>query len=379
MNTIPTEGGAPTILMVDDVPENLKLLAGILSRKGYKVRPVSSGAHALRAIEKALPDLILLDITMPGMDGYGVCARLKSDEKTEPVPVIFLSALDDPEAKVRAFQSGGVDYITKPFQAEEVLARVECQLKLRKLQLSLEKRNRELADINRQLNEANLMRDNLVQMIVHDMRSPLTVQMGFLDVLTEIVSSSLDDTGMNCLAAARQSSVRLVNMVNSMLDVSRLESGNLPVCLTPNPLRGILSEAMALYRPILEQRQLVLELPKTLEPVHCDAYLIRRVMENLIGNALRFTNPDGVIRLTVLAGSAKEWVIKVIDDGQGIAPAHHGIIFEKFGQVGPHTKNSSGMGLTFCRLAIEAHGGRIGVDSELGKGSTFWFTLPRRV
>jgi two-component system, sensor histidine kinase and response regulator len=377
MNTLPPESPAPSILMVDDVPANLKLLAGILSRKGYKVRPVSSGALALRAIEKAPPDLILLDITMPEMDGYEVCQRLKRDEKIASIPVIFLSALNDPEAKIKAFHAGGVDYITKPFQAEEVLARVECQLKIRQLQLSVEKRNRELAETNQRLTEANLMRDNLVHMIVHDMRSPLTVQMGYLDFLMEKASSMLDDGTLSCLVAARQSSVRLVNMVNSMLDISRMETGNLAIRYALNDLTTILSEAMDLYRPIREQRRLTLECPKDLPPVDCDAYLIRRVMENLLGNALRFTKPTGQIHVVLSGADPQECLLKVIDDGVGIAEENHGIIFEKFGQVGPHKKNSSGLGLTFCRLAIEAHGGEIGIESELGNGSTFWFTLPR--
>jgi sigma-B regulation protein RsbU (phosphoserine phosphatase) len=139
------------ILVVDDTPANLRLLAGMLGQRGYRVRPVPSGKLALRAIASAPPDLILLDIRMPEMDGYQVCQRLKADEGTRDIPVIFISALDELGDKVRAFQAGGVDYVTKPFQFEEVLARVETHLALRRLQVRLEEANRELEAANRKM------------------------------------------------------------------------------------------------------------------------------------------------------------------------------------------------------------------------------------
>jgi len=139
------------ILIVDDTPANLRLLAGMLGQRGYQVRPVPSGRLALLAIESAPPDLILLDIRMPEMDGYQVCQRLKADDKTRDIPIIFISALQELDDKVRAFQTGGVDYVTKPFQFEEVLARVETHLALRKLQMQIAEANRELEAANRKM------------------------------------------------------------------------------------------------------------------------------------------------------------------------------------------------------------------------------------
>ena len=156
-----------SVLVVDDTIENLRLLSDLLGEQGYEVRAVTSGRQALQAVEHDPPDLILLDITMPEMDGYEVCRRLKATERSKDVPVIFLTALTDTADKVRAFDAGGVDYVTKPFQFEEVLARVKTHVALRRAQAAL-------ADSYTRLRALEQLRDDLVHMIVHDMRSPLT-------------------------------------------------------------------------------------------------------------------------------------------------------------------------------------------------------------
>ena len=165
----------PNVIVVDDTPANLQLLTGMLKERGYKVRPVPSGKLALQAAKNDPPDLILLDIMMPEMDGYEVCERLKADEKLREIPVIFISALNETMDKVRAFGVGGVDYVTKPFQFEEVDARVRTHLEL-------QRQRRKLKENYEQLRRLEELRDNLVHMIVHDLRNPLTGISGFLDL-----------------------------------------------------------------------------------------------------------------------------------------------------------------------------------------------------
>ncbi|MEI9893792.1 MAG: response regulator [Chthoniobacter sp.] len=172
MNDRPPAPPAPDILVVDDTEANLQLLSGMLRERGYKVRPVPNGRLALQAAKSAPPDLILLDINMPDLDGYEVCAQLKRDERTASVPVLFISALNETMDKVLAFGVGGLDYITKPFQFEEVDARVAAHLKLRRLQVDLEERNSELRRTNAELRRLQELRDNLTHMIVHDLRLP---------------------------------------------------------------------------------------------------------------------------------------------------------------------------------------------------------------
>jgi signal transduction histidine kinase len=355
------------ILIVDDTPANLQLLAGMLRERGYKVRPAPNGETALRAAHASPPDLILLDITMPGMDGYEVCRRLKADPRLRDIPVLFISALSDAEDKVRAFHAGGVDYVGKPFQLDEVEARVRTHLQLRRQRLELERNYTRLRELEQ-------LRDSLTHMVAHDMKSPLLAVQLSLDVLR--FSLPRDDAGTTeILEAARASVNAVVQMIAQMLDVSRMEAGSLPLERARTDLGEVATEMLAKHRPIAGTRQLILDLPA---PViaEVDADIIRRVLANLIGNAIKFTRSDGLLRVAVRAEGPNVRV-EVRDNGPGIAADQHAKIFEKFGQVQDTKAHlGTGLGLTFCKLAVEAHGGRIGVESAPGAGSTFWFTLP---
>ena len=356
-----------SILVVDDTPANLRLLANMLRDGGYKVRPVSSGEMALRVVEATPPDLILLDITMPEMDGYEVCRRLKADPRWRDIPVLFISALTDTADKVRAFQAGGVDYVGKPFQFEEVDARVRTHLELRRKSLALEENLARLRELEQQ-------RDTLTHMIAHDMRSPLLALQMSVELLGDMVPATEPDAA-TLTATARRGAAQVVEMVSQMLDVSRLESGKMELHCEPADLVELARNAIATLRPLAAERTLELVAPASV-PADIDANLMLRVISNLLGNAIKFTKPDGHIRLAVQLAEEHPRVA-VIDDGPGIPPEHHHLIFEKFGQASAGARRGgSGLGLTFCKMVVEAHGGTIGLESEPGRGSTFWFTLP---
>jgi signal transduction histidine kinase len=363
----------PSIIVVDDTPANLHLLTGMLKERGYKVRPVSSGKFALQTAKHDPPDLILLDIIMPEMNGYEVCECLKADEQLSGIPVIFISALNETMDKVKAFKVGGVDYVTKPFQFEEVQARVATHLELRR-------QKRLIQESNEQLRTLEKLRDNLVHMVVHDMRTPLTALYGFLQTLERLEGESLSDRGREFVQTALASTEDLVEMVSSLLDVSKMEAGEMKLNLTQCELLTIAREALAKVEPLRGDRQLMLSGADEPVTVMADAEIIARVFQNLLGNALKFT-PDGGRVSVGIEPSADAVRVLVQDTGPGIPPEYRERIFEKFGQV-EHPANkqrySTGIGLTFCKLAVEAHGGQVGVDSEEGRGSTFWFTLPRR-
>jgi signal transduction histidine kinase len=370
---------APNVLIVDDATANLQVLSSMLKERGYEARPVPSGRLALQAAASDPPDLILLDITMPDLSGYEVCERLKADARLADIPVIFISASTEALDKIKAFGVGGVDYVTKPFRFEEVHARVSTHLALRKLRLSLAARNQELEKSLDQLRRLEALRDSLVHMIVHDLKSPLTVLSFVLDAVMRNGEGGIPADALADLEQAHGAATKMIRMVNAVLDVSKLEAGEMTLNRSKWDLAALMREAMAALLPLARDRNLVFRQRESSMAVYADRDLIARVVDNLLTNAIRYTPDQGEISVEIEA--LEDAVrVSVADSGPGIAEEHQTHIFEKFAQVEARNEGralrSTGLGLTFCRLAVEAHGGRIGVVSEPGKGSTFWFTLP---
>lgn len=347
---------APNILIVDDTPANVLLLVRMLTERGYRPRPVSSGKLALEAARAELPDLVLLDVTMPEMNGYEVCEQLKADAALKDIPVIFVSTLNETVDKVKAFRVGGVDYVTKPFQFEEVYARVQTHLQLRRLEK---------------------LRDDLTHMFVHDLRNPLAIIFMFLEVLEFKEAQNLADSTRQLITLARLSAEDLRNMINSILDVSKMGAGEMKLQCEPCDLEALIRGVMTTTQSLTGNRTVTFNALESSLAISVDVGIIRRVLQNLLSNALRYTPPGGEVHISVTS-SPDEVRIAVTDSGPGIAPEHHQRIFEKFGQVeDKYSRTGTGLGLTFCKMAVEAHGGRIGVESEVSKGSTFWLTLLR--
>jgi two-component system sensor histidine kinase/response regulator len=367
------------ILIVDDTPANLQLLSGMLKEQGYKVRPVPSGKLALQVAQIEPPDLILLDILMPEMDGYEVCEKLKADDRLKEIPVIFISALSETIDKVKAFSIGGVDYVTKPFQFEEVHARVRTHLEL-------SRQKRELKKNYEQLKELSSLRDGMTHMIAHDMRSPLSLMATIFHALGKSESKQLSDKNLQMVLDGSLSIAGLLQMVDSLLDVNKLEAGHEELNLTNCDLVEMTNVILREYEYLRENRQFIFDTKTFPVRVICDYNFISRVIRNLFMNALKFTPKDGIITLEVesvedgsqsdgRAGIKEIARVSVKDNGQGIPSHYIGKVFDKFVQV-ESREYSIGLGLTFCKLAVEAHGGNIGVESKEGIGSTFWFTLP---
>lgn len=359
----------PNILVVDDTAENLRLLASMLGAHGYEIRPVTSGRQALQAAERDPPDLVLLDINMPQMNGYDVCVALKASERCRDVPVIFLTALGDVNDKIRAFAVGGVDYITKPFQVEEVLARVRTHIALHRVTRDLERSYQRLSELEK-------LRDDLVRMVVHDMRSPLMVVAGHLQLLRSNTHDVLGEHAFD-LEAALQGTRALSVMTEDLLDVSRLESGKLELDRQPTDL-GVLASEVCRSLAVLDDARVIEVEVGDAPPLACDRGLIRRVLENLVVNAVKHTPAGGRVKVA-LAATATGVRVAVIDEGKGVPVEARTRIFEKFETLAARREqryHSVGLGLAFCKLALEAHGGSIGVDSAEPRGSVFWFELP---
>jgi two-component system sensor histidine kinase/response regulator len=354
------------ILIVDDTRENLRLLSEILSLYGYDARPVTNGPDALRLAETELPDLILLDVTMPGMSGFEVCRELKARPAVADIPVVFLTASTEISDKVQGFSSGGVDYITKPFQAEEVVARVKNHVALRDARRTIARSLEKLRELER-------LRDDLVNMIVHDMRSPLTVMISNLYYVRDEVEGELRQVVDDAMGGAES----LNRMANALLDVSRMEANQMPLELQACDLERLAREVASALGAMNAAKSITVEGPGQVN-VRCDVGLVRRVLENLVSNGIKHTQKAGRLHILLRHQAGRARVV-VQDDGPGVPVDARQRIFEKFGTAGTRSNegyHSAGLGLAFCKLAVNAHGGDIGVEDASPSGSAFWFELP---
>lgn len=376
--TVPASPREPTtadeyqvIMIVDDVPANLDYLQDALSETGYPLAVFPSGALALERARAKPPALLLLDVRMPGMDGYEVCRAFQSDEALCEVPIIFLSALTGTEDITRGFECGAVDYVTKPFRETEVLARVRTHLALRKAKS-------DLRASYRKLKEQEALRDRLVHMIVHDMRSPLSVVMGHLQLLEGDLAGADEQYG-NDVRTALAGARALRRITDDLLDVSRCEEESLPVHPKIASLPDLVREAIENAVPPDERHRIAFSVPDEDIQANCDPDLTVRILANLLGNALKYSPDAAPVSISVASLEAGGVEVRVRDQGPGIDPQFHGRIFEKFGIVPDEGQNrlpSIGIGLAFCKLAAGAQGGSIHVESELGNGSTFVVRLP---
>ncbi|MBI3268824.1 MAG: response regulator [Planctomycetes bacterium] len=378
------------VLVVDDDRANTMLLHDLLEVLGYLPRVAHSGQEALEAAHARTPDLVLLDVMMPGMDGFQVCRKLRAEEATRLVPIVLVTALHETQDRIQGIEAGADDFLSKPFNRHELSARVRSLLRIRSLHARLE---RSLA-AERRLSE---LKEHLVHLVVHDLRNPLTGVMGNLDLLF-LQKVQVSDKHLGFLKEARRGAVDLLGMINSLLDVTKMEEGELELHRESTDLGALAKEAAADFAAAAERdgKSLVVEAAVDLPAVQGDRHLLRRVFQNLVSNALKYVERGGHVRVDVAragpaqateptpaaaggAAPAAGIECRVEDDGEGIPESYHAKIFEKFGQVSARAdrkRSGTGLGLPFCKLAVEAHGGRIRVESEPGKGSRFVLWLP---
>ncbi len=365
------------ILIVDDTPANLRLLSQLLTENGYKVRAALSGARALEAARAQVPDLILLDIMMPEMDGYVVCERLKLQPRTRDVPVIFLSALGEADDKVKAFAVGGVDYVTKPFEPREVLARVQTHLTLRSLTHRLETANAELAAQLGELEARNEELDAFAHTVAHDIKSPMAVISGYADLLLEAIDELPLEKREECLQSISRGSQKIVNIVDELLLLAGVRQRD--VALAPIEMETVVSEARARADYLIADMQATITLPANWPAAVGYAPWVEEVWINYLTNACKYGGRPPHIQLgadLLPEGWVRFWVR---DDGNGVLPEDHDRLFKPFTRLAQARARGHGLGLSIVRRIIERQGGQVGVISQgvPGEGSQFYFTLPQ--
>ena len=385
-----------SILVVDDSVDNLRLLATMLTEQAYKVNCARSGSMALISIQTSLPDLILLDIMMPELNGYQFCQQLKANPKTVEVPIIFISALDEVMDKVKAFQVGGADYITKPFQMEEVLARIEHQLTISRLQTRLQAQNQELARSNREL-------EQFAYVVSHDLKQPLQSFLFSVSLLEAKFKQRLDEGAAQYINNLRETSKSMQKLIEDLLAYAR--AGKAEQTLEAVDCNTVIEQVLEnLKIAITEADAKVSHDP--LPTVQANPTQLMQVFQNLVSNAIKFHQPNETPQVKISleqatpqlarvattgatsptngkhpspsASDKGKFVFGIHDNGIGLDPQHFEHIFEVFQRIHPGEQYpGNGIGLATCKKIVERHGGQIWVESALGKGTTFYFSLPQ--
>ncbi len=361
------------ILVVDDSPDNVFLIQTILEEEGYTISTAEDGASALAQIEQVPPELVLLDVMMPGMDGFEVTRRVRQNSKLSFIPILLITAHDSPSV-AQGLDMGADDFIRKPVEVDELLARVRSLLRLKH---SVDERDQ----IARQ-------REDFVSRLTHDLRTPLVAADRMLMLFQQGALGELPPTMQEAIATMARSNINLLQMVNTLLEVYRFEAGRKTLAFYSVELRDLLEEVAKELSPLVQEKGLSLQLDlgkkdalsAASSKVMGDRLELHRLFINLVGNAIKFTDAGSVtIRLTpstisTTTGKDKEAVsyvtIEVEDTGQGIPIEEQATLFERFRQ-GSHKRSGSGLGLYLSRRIVEAHQGTIEVKSELGKGSVF--------
>jgi signal transduction histidine kinase len=418
MNTNKIDFTQYTVLIVDDNTTNLRVVNNYLKDLGFRTLMARNGETALKRAEYGQPDIIVLDVLMPGIDGFETCRLLKNDEATKEIPVIFMTALIDTSSKVKGFEAGGVDYVTKPFQQEEVLARITTHLRI-------QEQHRHLQEMTNQLQEANThilrfneelekkVRDRTLELlqakeaaeaasraksrfmanISHELRTPMTAILGF----SRMIQKKLSDQIFPFIPADERKATRtvkqvsedlgivvsetekLMHLINEVINLARIESDSIEWQIQLFDMSEVIDAAVAVTSSLFVEKGLPLhvEIKPNLPQLLGDTNRLVLVVTHLLTNAAKFTH-EGQVTCTAEQVD-QEIVVQIIDTGIGIAETDQVKIFDKFEQLGDTLTGKpqgTGLGLAICKGIVEHHGGRIWVESELNKGSVFSFNLP---
>jgi two-component system sensor histidine kinase/response regulator len=358
-----------TILIVDDEPASVALLKELLPHQ-YQLLGATDGQTALVLAGQYYPDLILLDVMMPDMDGYDVCRALKSNPKTAEIPVIFLTSLTEAEAVATGFTLGAVDYIVKPFNVIELNARVNIHLQLQATKEELARKNAELRE----------QQDLFLEMIPHDLRTSLAIIQGYAELLQRVLRKRevTDETSGSLVGEILQGCDRQKTLINDLVDVGRLKAGLFPLRKSLLPVTTLIVTTLENYRNTHDGITLQVDLPDNLPEVEIDNHSMERVLMNLLANAGKYSAPGSAIFVRAWR-QEHNIVVAVCEEGDEITTCDRDKIFGPYYRSSrTNTTEGVGLGLHIAKLVVEAHGGRIWVDRDDKRRNRFCFTVPLR-
>ncbi len=362
----------PKVLFVDDTEDNLDLLEFALKKKPITMFRASSGKECLVVAEEQQPDMIVLDIQMPEMDGFETLRRLRANPETAKIPVIFLTAIKrDPQSIAEGILLGAEEYLTKPIDLEELFARVRSIYRVMAMQRELE-----------------TVRSQFMAMLVHDLRTPLTIIISSIDYITRHYGAEkpLDADSIKLMQTVLASTRGMSYLVNDLLDLSKYQAGQIQLSKQTITIHELIEESLQPFLPQFKQKNIALNTDANIDlpRIEADSGKIVQLMTNLLANAIKFTPENGSVGIKVeqeTSADKKQPFIKVTvsDTGIGMKPEEIPLLFEQYRQVSSAKKTKekgTGLGLAICKLIAQAHGGTIGVVSELNIGTSFTFTLP---
>jgi signal transduction histidine kinase len=374
----PTDSSRPElagrrILIVDDDRLNVRILTSMIKPEGYEILAAHSGEEALEVYEQFKPDLVLLDVIMPGINGFETCRTLKAKHGDMLAPVIFITAKSESDDVIEGLAAGGVDYLPKPFKGREALARLRTHLQNR----LLSEQQRQLVA---QLSSANTAKNRLLGMVAHDLRGPLASIRGLTDFLADGSLGPITPDQVDIVKMIQDTSQSLLTMVNEYLDVSVIESGELKITPEERPIADLLERSVYLNNINAAKKGSRIELAA--EPddavLRIDADKIRQVVDNLLSNAIKFSPPNSTIHVLRERDTA-HYSVLVRDQGPGIPENERHKLFKDFGQTSVKPtggEKSTGLGLAICKRIMESHGGSIAAESVPAGGSVFRITFP---
>lgn len=364
------------LLVVDDVQTNVLLLKALLGKEGYGILVANNGQEALEVIRNENPDLILLDVMMPGMDGFEVAERLKSEEFRCEIPIIFLTALDDTQSIVNGFKLGVGDFISKPFRKEELMVRIKHQLSLVAARRIIEEKNEELR-------KTIAGRDKMYSVIAHDLRSPMaSMKMLLNTIMMSVEKDKIDPDTFDMLEMSNKTSEEVFSLLDNLLKWTKSQLGKLTVIPQKLDISGLADGVVEVMNSVAEVKHI--KLIRTDHEsffVYVDIEMIKSILRNLISNAVKFSNPDSEIKVGIKAEDGKV-IVSVTDSGKGIKKEdQHKLLKDSthFTTYGTNSEEGSGLGLLLCRDFARKNGGELWFESEENLGSVFSFSLPQLI
>lgn len=375
----------PVVLVVDDVPANLGVLFEYLDSRGFQVLVAEDGESALEQARYARPDIILLDMMMPGIDGLETCRQLRRSPDTADIPVIFMTALTDSAHKVESFRAGAVDYVTKPFQHEEVLARIETHLQLRSLERELRAQNQRLQrevsqrrmaesalqDRVRELQESNAELDAYARTVAHDLKDPLNQILGCVQL---IEPDTVSGESAHFVELIEKVGLHMNRIVEELLLLARIRDE--PVVLKPVLMSEIIANCRERLAHLIDRGGATLAIPESWPEVQSYGPWVEEIWVNYISNAVKYGGRPPRVELGAAPRRDDQIRFWVRDNGAGVADEIRSNVFQEFPQLAGPRPDGHGLGLSIVKRIADKLGGTVGFDSQPGRGSTFYFELP---